>query len=109
VKNCYWIQPAGNTRVAIADLTNIGEMVPHTMTITRINVPEELRGQGLGSQLLKMIIADADEDRIGLSLEILPSGPLDYDDLRAWYMRYGFEDSTYSGYILVRNPPKETP
>ena len=58
--------------------------------ITRINVPHEFRGCGLGSRLLREICDAADAEGQTLWLEIAPSGPLDYDALRAWYMRYGF-------------------
>lgn len=99
MKNCYIDR---DTR-SIADLTNVGEMVPGTMTITRINVPAESRGKGLGSMLLKQICTDADAEGVGLSLEIVPSGPLDYQDLYRWYGRYGFEWIP-KYYCMIRTP-----
>lgn len=106
--NCYVVhiqdKPERLPQIAIADLTNVGEMVPGTMTMTRINVPAAHRGKGLGSELLKKILADADRDQVMLTLEIMPSGPLGYDDLRDWYVRYGFSElSPYPG-IFIRYP-----
>lgn len=99
MRNCY----VNSTTRAIADLTNVGEMVPGTMTITRINVPAKHRGKGLGSELLKRICEDADADGMSLSLEIMSSGPLDYDALSAWYKRNGFEwDKNH--YCMIRRP-----
>lgn len=82
---------------AIADLIAPGELTPN-WTITRINVPEKFRGNGLGSKLLDEILADADAEGQALQLEILPSGPLDYDQLEAWYKRRGFR-RTVGGYM----------
>lgn len=94
MKNCYVLEipdsPERMPQGAIADLTNLGEMVPGTMTITRIHVPPAHRGMGYGAQLLRQIVSDADEVGILLSLEINPYGPLDYQDLENWYIRYGF-------------------
>lgn len=89
---------------SIADLTGVGDMVPGTRTITRINVPSEHRSKGLGSKLLGRICADADREAVSLSLEILPSGPLSYEDLQRWYVRYGFRRSGKFHGILIRRP-----
>lgn len=91
---------------AIADLTGIGEMVPKTRTITRINVPADYRGRGLGTRLLKKILADADAFGVALSLEIMPSGPLDYDALEAWYRRHGFRPWKKFPLVFIRKPRK---
>lgn len=103
MKNCYIVEMPDKC-IAIADLTRFGDMLPGTTTITRINVPEKYRGQGFGSQLLKQITDDADKDQVILSLEILPSGPLDYDQLRDWYVRYGFYQLHSIPGIYCRNP-----
>lgn len=87
MNNCYIF---ADTRT-IADLTGMGDMVPGTMTITRINVPLGHRGKGLGSKILKAILDDADASGVSLSLEVLPSGGLNYDELVSWYERHGFQ------------------
>lgn len=100
MQNCYV-----DTRTrAIADLTNVGEMVPKTRTITRINVPHEHRGRGLGTKLLRQILADADAEGVALSLEIMPSGPLDYAALEAWYRRWGFRPWKKFPSVFIRKP-----
>jgi GNAT superfamily N-acetyltransferase len=88
----------------IADVTNLGEMVPKTRTITRINIPEESRGRGLGTKLLRRILADADAEGVILSLEIMPSGPLDYNALEAWYRRWGFKPWKKHPMVFIRRP-----
>lgn len=100
MKNIY----IDKTTRSIADLTNMGEMVPKTMTITRINVLPEHRGRGLGSRLLKTILADADAAGVALSLEIMPSGPLDYDALERWYRRHGFRPWKKFPLVFIRKP-----
>jgi predicted GNAT family acetyltransferase len=108
VKNCYIIhladKPENYPQIGIADLTNVGEMVPGTMTITRVNIPAAHRGKGKGTELLKMILTDADQYGVLLSLEIMPSGSLDYEALYDWYVRHGFfTHPDYAG-VLVRVP-----
>jgi ribosomal protein S18 acetylase RimI-like enzyme len=101
IKNCY---VDFETR-SIADLTGIGEMVPGTMTITRINVPVEHRGKGHGSKILRRICNAADRYQVKLTLEVMPSGGLNYEQLVDWYHRYGFVwNATYM--YMIRRPKK---
>jgi ribosomal protein S18 acetylase RimI-like enzyme len=85
MKTCY----VDTDHRAIADLVSPGELTRH-WTITRINVPEQFRGNGYGSALLDQIIADADAEREVLQLEISPSGGLSFRQLEDWYKRRGF-------------------
>jgi hypothetical protein len=94
-----YVNPA--TR-AIADLVRPGELTPG-WTITRINVPKKHRGKGEGRSLLRRICTDADVEGVTLYLEVLPSGGLDFNELTAWYGRYGFK-TVLSGYM--RRLPK---
>ncbi len=73
----------------IADLVKPGELTPN-WTITRINIPEQFRGNGYGTALLQRILDDADDDGVILQLEVSPSGPLNYLQLVRWYSRHGF-------------------
>lgn len=91
-------------QIAIADLTNMGEMVPNTMTITRISVPPAHWGQGHGSKLLKLICEEADIERVALSLQIHSSGPHSQADLESWYERHGFRETEYWPGVYVRRP-----
>lgn len=87
---------------AILDLSP--DMFPDSLVVTRINVPEASRGEGIGSWLLRRCVEEADEHRVKLRLEINPTGPLDYDALHAWYERYGFEDDPRYLGVMVRWP-----
>lgn len=58
--------------------------------LTRVNVPKEHRGEGLGSRLLKMVTDEADANEATLILEVVPSGPLSSAALQEWYERNGF-------------------
>lgn len=74
--------------IAIADLCDYHGK---GLMITRINVPPKYRGMGYGRVLLSQIIADANRTNTTLFLEIHSSGKMTYDQLSAWYRRYGFE------------------
>ena len=100
MRNCFIDK---ETR-SIADLTNLDEMVPGTMTITRINVPEASRGKGWGTFMLEQILHEADTEGVALSLEIMPSGPLNYEALESWYMRHGFKHHPKYPSLYIRKP-----
>lgn len=101
MKNCYFDIP---TRTQV-DITGTGEMVPNTRTITRIIVGDETqRGMGFGSAMLRQVCTDADTEGVTLTLELNPYGPLDYDDLVAWYRRYGFNFMHRYAGLMVRRP-----
>ncbi len=74
------------------------------MLINRINVPRHtgpdgkplFRGQGIASDLLKRCLKDADAEQVTLLIEVSPSDGLTYDELVAWYKRYGFKKTWWS-------------
>lgn len=99
METCY----VDNQVYGIADLIHPGELLPGTWVISRINIPERFRGMGHGSKLLKRIVAQADAEGVILGLTINPYGAMDYEDLEAWYIRYGFFHHDPTGY-LVRLP-----
>lgn len=84
----YLLSHADCVRPCIADLSDLPGC-SHTY-VNRINVPHELRGRGLGSQLLDQIVEDADQERVSLCLHPVASGGLSRDELIAWYRRRGF-------------------
>lgn len=98
MRNCF----VDLEKRAILDLSP--DMFPDSLVITRINVPAEHRGQGVGRELLWRCVEEADATRTKLRLEINPTGPLSYDDLHAWYERNGFEDDPRYPGIMVRWP-----
>lgn len=105
MRTCYVHPP---TR-SIADLTpecwSENELWKDFWLITRINVPLGHRGKGLGSHLLKQVIADADRYEIPLALNPVssatPGNGLSQKDLVEWYVRYGFN---FVGQYMVRYP-----
>lgn len=72
--------------------------------ITRINVPIEHRCKGIGTSLLEEIIADADEEGVILHIEVQPSGGPTREQLKDWYMKFGFMPSAIYDYFLIRQP-----
>lgn len=94
------------------EIPNIPPTLPlttHGWMLTRINVPAMSRGQGFGSRMLKAVLADA--DRLGeiIYLDILPTGPLGYEDLKAWYQRHGFRLRSGPGASYKRLPRADQP
>lgn len=70
--------------------------------IHMIKVPEESRGLGYASKLLKQILDYADNNQLLVQLEVSTTDydetGLSVDELEAWYERYGFiyDDSLFS-------------
>lgn len=90
-----------NTKIAIVDLIDYedGKM------ITRINVPIAFRGKGIGSALLEEVLDDSRQFKVPLYLGISPSDGLDFNQLKAWYIRHGFR---YVGYEIYKFDPTIT-
>lgn len=104
MQSCYGLS-LGTHRMAVADLISPGELTPG-WTITRLHVPTAFRGNGHGSALLNLVLADADKLNVRLYVEPFSSGPLDHDALVAWYQRHGFVKWRY-GYL--RRPANTNP
>jgi hypothetical protein len=96
METCY----VDSTVYGIVDLIHPGELLDGAWVISRINVPTRYCGMGHGGELLKRVCTQADEEQIILALQINPYGPMDYDDLEAWYIRYGFYYEARTGYFL---------
>lgn len=94
MSSCY----VDYTTRSIADLVDYYGL---GMLITRINVPPKERGKGAGRKLLSAILADADRTRTTLFLEIVPTGGLTEEQLKAWYERNGF---VYWKGVMRRRP-----
>lgn len=100
MKLCY----ADRATRSVADVVAADHLGAHIFVITRISVPKEYRGQGVGRQLLKEVLADADKEGVRLVLEINPYGDMTFKQLEAWYTRNGFLQ-TIEGYYL-RDPAR---
>lgn len=99
--NQSYYERLSESKTAVLDLT---DYYGHGLVITRVNVPEDFRGQRHGSRLLDKCLADADRDGVNLYLEISPSGPLDSAALVAWYRRRGFEGNATT--VMHRKPKR---
>lgn len=75
--------------------------------INRVNVPKEYRRQGIGNQLMKEVMEDADTEQLYLYLSINPYGDMTYNDLELWYLRLGFMEVD-TGWFC-RNPKATAP
>lgn len=107
MKSTYMKQVEGSVRPAIADLTRLDRdpdlWGPNTWMLNRINVPHEARGRGHATNLLAMVLYDADAEGATVVLGPSPSDGLDFTALVAWYERHGFK-WTRSGAMMERTP-----
>ncbi len=91
---------------AVCDISRV-ESLKDTWIVNRINVPVNARGSEIGNELLYKLTSWADKYGQTLVLFVSPSSPLSDKDLRAWYMRNGFERDTSGLHELIRYPRKE--
>ncbi|MEV6419059.1 GNAT family N-acetyltransferase [Streptomyces sp. NPDC051662] len=72
--------------------------------LSEVAVRPDDQGQGWGSEILRMVCAEADAEAITLMLSVDP-GPygLSYEALRAWYGRHGFVGDS-SDDVMIRVP-----
>ena len=84
---------------------------PSDLEISHVQVDPAMRGQGVGNQLMDMLTNKADEHGVTLhaspASDADPETGLDYDGLREWYQRWGFDPSG-SGDRLTRSPAAAT-
>lgn len=92
----HYYRKCGAAHIAILDCSY--KHKNKRVYINRINTPLSYQGKGIASELLRECLADADKDDVTLQLEIVPSGTLNYDELQAWYERYGFQETYLDGY-----------
>lgn len=73
--------------------------------ITRINVPRDCRGYGIGRELLERCCRAADEHNIRLYLQVAcyPDSPMDNPTLFKWYQRHGF----HGNYAMMIQPSQK--
>ena len=86
-----------NNLLAIAEASSFGN---NEYYFNRINVPKELRNKGIGTKLLKRLIKNIKNEKATLICDINPYGDLDFEKLKKWYMKHGFEENEDSQLIL---------
>lgn len=62
-----------------------------TLYFNRINVTPAMRGQGIGSILLKELLKNVKTLESALRCDVNPYGDLNYTQLFEWYKRHGFK------------------
>ena len=72
----------------------------HAREITEFNVPEKFRGKGEGTELLKEVCEQADNDKILLILKA------DTERLENYYKRFDFITFQRDNAILMARKPK---
>lgn len=106
MQHCY----ADFATRSTADLTPVLRSHPATWEINRIKVgglgQTEHYGKGVGRELLRRVIADADAERVVLRLAINSYGPLSTMELVRWYERNDFVLQKDGYYVRL---PKDAP
>jgi ribosomal protein S18 acetylase RimI-like enzyme len=99
MRTCFTIK-VSRWQIAIADLVKQNDKL---YELCRINVPHLYQNRRYGSELLRMVLAEADAQRITVRLYPFASGPLSNTALRRWYRRNGF--TGVPGQIYMYRPP----
>ncbi|SCD90774.1 hypothetical protein GA0115243_104745 [Streptomyces sp. ScaeMP-e83] len=90
--------------VASASLLSDPSDISRPVIVSEIAVQPDDQGKGWGSEILKMICRDADQENVTLVLSVDP-GPvgLPYSQLVDWYTRYGFQGNDEDR-VMIRLP-----
>lgn len=88
----------GNKLMARCYIRDAGKNTP--LYLFRMYVSKANRGKGLGSKILDKAIEDFGKRPI--KLRVGSSGPLNENDLKKWYGRYGFVIT--NGKTMLRKP-----
>jgi len=84
-------------KLALAEASNITDVYEGKINkskiyyFNRINVPEEFRGNGIGSKLLDELLNIVQQNDVSLMCEINPYSNLSFSELHKWYIEHGFE------------------
>ena len=76
---------------------------PNWRIINRLNVPEAHRRKGIATELMQRECDDANLNGTTLILQVAPSGGMDFDQLVAFYRKFGFRTHQQSG-MMIRRP-----
>jgi predicted GNAT family N-acyltransferase len=72
--------------------------------IVRINVPINERRKGIGTELLKRCLKDAQKEQVSLCLEVLSSSDMSSGRLMQWYKKHGFISDAAHPEIMTWEP-----
>lgn len=75
--------------------------------ITRLIVPEEIRGQGVASSMMTELVKLADDKEVSLVLEVNSYGSLTHEELIKFYEKYGFSESAEQEGVYIRKANKQ--
>lgn len=97
------------------DTYRIGDCIAQLLKIrddrwmlTHIGVPSVTgsRGQGHGEHMLKFVTSEADHEDVTLVLSVQPDPDMDYERIRNWYRRHGFNDRPDLGASVMERDPQ---
>lgn len=75
--------------------------------VSRLFVPKRLRGNGLATQAMTRMCAEADIQKVVIGLCVNPYGDLGYWGLVNFYVRFGFQMTSHGS--MVRYPSDSIP
>lgn len=74
---------------AVADLLPLRQNPP-VYSLKYISVPDDARGEGMGSKLLQVVLQEADKTHSIITLDPVAAGEMSTAELEKWYARHGF-------------------
>lgn len=111
MNNTYY-EKLGPTALAQVDLTEVTHPVDLCLVlespvspvwvVNRVIVPRGRRGSGVGTRLMREVLADADREGVTLALEVQPYESARRDDLVRWYEGLGFAWARRGVGMMVR-------
>lgn len=106
MRSTYYLRilESSTGQIAIADLSRFRK----GYLMTRINVPRAFRGRGIGTELMQMILADADRTCSVIYIHPLAQDPAWQERLVAWYEKFGFRAVPHRDGELIRSPDPDS-
>ena len=118
MRHRYTVRLENNSIVGSATLIPMREspdITPPTYLLSSFAILPAYRGEGHGRRLMQTIVREADKEKATLLLTVDPDPPhphfrtLSFDELSAFYKKYGFEciveeGEPYYDLLLQREP-----
>lgn len=83
--------------IGLANIQVTQYMDAASWIVTRVYVPPEHRRKGIATAMMKEICEQADQQDVKLMLELAPYGEMTKDELREFYMKFGFR--SFGGFM----------